>query len=319
MPPFAEAIVFIFLLIACGYLTALAGILKKGTGEGIADFVFTIAVPLLLFRTLATADIGDLSPWGLWVTYFSAIAVTWCVSHQVTRRVFGRDVRAGVVSGLSGAFSNLVLLGLPFMLGVYGHEGLTILSLIVSVHTPVMMATTIVLFEWAQRADGLDTGRSGPGAIVAGFFRQLLRNPLIIGILAGLAARVTGLPLPHIVSRLVDALATVAGPLALFSMGMGISRFGIRGQVAAGSTLAAIKLFLMPGIALLLAWAIGLPPLTAKVTVAAASLPSGVNSWLIAEQFKTGQRMASTAMTLATAVAIVTTGFWLFVAARVFG
>lgn len=319
MPPFAEAIVFIFLLIACGYGTALAGVLKKGTAEGIADFVFTIAVPLLLFRTLATADLGELSPWGLWATYFSAIAVTWLVSHQTVRRVFGRDARAGVVSGLSGAFSNLVLLGLPFMLGVYGHEGLAILSLLVSIHTPIMMATTIVLFEWASRTDGVAIGKPSPGAIVANFSRQLFRNPLIIGILAGLAVRFTGLPIPHLASRLVDALATVAGPLALFSMGMGMSRFGIRGQVAAGATLSALKLVLMPGLALLFAWLFGLPPLTAKVTVAAASLPSGVNSWLIAEQFATGQRMASTALTVGTAVAIVTTGFWLFVAGWVFG
>jgi predicted permease len=319
MPPFAEAIVFIFLLIACGYSAALAGILKKGTAEGIADFVFTIAVPLLLFRTLSTADLGELSPWGLWAAYFSAIAVTWIVSHLTVRRVFGRDARAGVVSGLSGAFSNLVLLGLPFMLGVYGHDGLALLSLIVSVHTPIMMATTIVLFEWASRADGVAMGSPRPSAIVAGFLRQLFSNPLIIGILAGRAMRITGLPVPHIVSRLVDALANVAGPVALFSMGMGMRRFSITGQVAAGATLSAIKLFLMPALALAVAWLIGLPPLTAKVAVAAASLPSGVNSWLIAEQFNTGQRMASTAMTIGTAVAIVTTGFWLYVAAQVFG
>ncbi len=319
MPPFVEAIVFIFLLIACGYATALAGILREGTAEGLSNFVFTIAVPLLLFRTLTTADFAGLSPWGLWATYFATIAVTWVASHQMIRRGFGRDVRSGVVSGICGAFSNLVLLGLPFMLGVYGHKGLAILSMLVSVHLPILMATTVILYQWGARADGAEVAAARPREIVADFFRRLFRNPLIIGILAGLAVRLTGLPLPHLAARLVNAFAGVAGPLALFSMGMGMRRFGIRGHLAAGVSLASMKLMFMPAVALLFALAFGLPPLTAKVVVAAASLPAGVNSWLIAEQFRTGQRLASTALTVGTGLAILTTGFWLLVAGWVFG
>lgn len=319
MPAFVEAIVFIFLLIACGYATALGGILREGTAEGLSNFVFTIAVPVLLFRTLATADFAGLSPWGLWAAYFSTIAVTWVISHQLIRRVFGRDVRSGVVSGICGAFSNLVLLGLPFMLGVYGHKGLAILSMLVSIHLPILMATTVILYQWGARADGVALKAVRPGEIVVDFFRQLLRNPLIGGILAGLAVRMTGLPLPHLAGRLVDAFAGIAGPLALFSMGMGMRRFGIRGHLRSGFSLAAVKLMLMPAVALILALGLGLAPLTAKVIVAAASLPAGVNSWLIAEQFKTGQRLASTAMTIGTGLAIVTTSFWLLVAEWVFG
>jgi len=80
-----------------------------------------------------------------------------------------------------------------------------------------------------------------------------------------------------------------------------------------------VKLFLMPAVALGLAWAVGLPPLTAQVTVAAAALPSGVNSYLIAAQFGTGQALASNQMTIATALAALTTAFWLSVAQAVFG
>jgi predicted permease len=67
------------------------------------------------------------------------------------------------------------------------------------------------------------------------------------------------------------------------------------------------------------AWLFGLPPLTAQVAVAAASLPAGVNSYLIATQFGTGQALASSAMTLGTGAAVVTTTLWLSLAAMVFG
>ncbi|TIW47150.1 MAG: AEC family transporter, partial [Mesorhizobium sp.] len=77
--------------------------------------------------------------------------------------------------------------------------------------------------------------------------------------------------------------------------------------------------FLMPGLVLGLVWVLGLPPLTAKVAVVAAALPSGINSYLIAVQFNTGQALASNQITIATASAVVTTSFWLTVVLHVFG
>ena len=112
---------------------------------------------------------------------------------------------------------------------------------------------------------------------------------------------------------------TSPGPLALFAMGLGLRRFGISGNVRLALALSVLKLFLMPAAALAMAWLFGLPPLTAKVAVAAAALPSGINSYLIAVQFGTGQALASNQMTIATACAVVTTAFWLSVAQAVFG
>ena len=61
------------------------------------------------------------------------------------------------------------------------------------------------------------------------------------------------------------------------------------------------------------AWLLDLPPLTAQVAVVAAGLPSGVNSYLIAVQFNTGQALASNQMTIATAGAAITTSFWVMI------
>ena len=53
--------------------------------------------------------------------------------------------------------------------------------------------------------------------------------------------------------------------------------------------------------------------------VMVAAMPSGVNSYLIAVQFNTGQALASNQMTIATALAALTTMFWLTVVVHVFG
>jgi len=209
-----------------------------------------------------------------------------------------------------------VLLGAPFILGIFGASGFEVLSLLVSVHLPIMMMASIVLFEMFGRGSGETVH---PLRVVKSFLRRLFINPLIIGILAGLGWRFNGTPLPDLIERLVDTLADTAGPVALFAMGLSLRRFGISGNIRPALALSGLKLFLMPALVLVFVWLLGLPPLTAKVAVMVAAMPSGVNSYLIAVQFNTGQALASNQMTIATASAAVTTAFWLTIVLHVFG
>ena len=291
------------------------GYLKPEIGDGVSAFAVNVAMPLLLFRTMVGANFHGAAPWAFWSVYFAAAIVAWTVGHLITTRIFGRDSQAGLVGGVSSAFSNIVLLGIPFIIGVLGQPGFEILSLLVSIHLPIMIMASIVLFEIF--------GGSGktmqPMRILGTFVNRVATNPLIVAIVGGQIWRLTGIPLPALPMRLVDALADTAGPVALFAIGLNLSRFGLSGNVRPAFVLSGVKLLLMPAVALALAWMAGLPPLTAKVAVAAAALPSGVNSYLIAVQFNTGQALASNQMTISTACAAFTTALWLSLAQIVFG
>jgi predicted permease len=318
LSPLVETIFHVFGLVGIGWLSGVTGYFKPEVGDSLADFAVSLAVPLLLFKTISSVEFGGHAPWALWATYFTAVFVAWVAGHQMIRRGFGRDARAGVVSGVSTSFSNLVLLGIPFILGVFGDEGFAVLSLLVSIHLPIMMAASISQFEWAQRADGVEMLPMRPLMLVADFLKKLFSNPLIIGIVGGLVFRLSGLEMPRLGARYVDAIAGVAGPVALFAMGLGLNKFGIKGNIVPALCVSALKLFLMPSVALVMALLLGLPELTAKVVVVCAALPSGVNPYLIATRFGTGQALASNAMTTGTALAALTTGVWLVVVNAVF-
>src|SRR5690606_31944726 len=241
--------------------------------------------------------------------------IVWACGHLIVTRIFRREEAVGVVAGVAGAFSNLLLLGIPFIMGVFGQPGIDVLSLLLAVHLPVMMAASIVAFEWVRRKDG-----ASPSAlrILRDFVRNLLSHPLIVGILAGLAWRMTGAPLPPLGVRFVDAFAATAGTVALFSMGLSLRKYGIAGNVRPALAMAGLKLLLLPALVLAMTWLVGIPPLTAQVLVVAASLPTGVNPYLIASRFGTGQMLASNTMTISTGIAVLTTGFWLTVARMTF-
>jgi predicted permease len=316
MSSLTETVLLVFGLIALGYLAGWSGYLAAETGEGLSQFSVGVAMPLLLFRTMVNADFHGAAPWRLWGAYFAAVIVAWAAGDLMTTRIFGRDRALGVIGGVAAAFSNTVLVGIPFVLGVYGQDGVNVLSLIVSIHLPTMMMASILMFELFGRKG---TEPQPFSELAAGFLRKVFANPLIVGILAGLAWRFIGLPMPDLAVRFVDALADIAGPLALFAVGLGLRRFGIHGNVRLAAALSALKLMLMPAAALGIAWLVGLPPLSAKVAVATAALPAGINTYLIAVQMRTGQALTSNHMTISTACAVVTCVFWLSVAERVFG
>ena len=89
-------VVSIFGLIGVGYLATRIGLLSTAVGDRLAEFVFTLAIPCLLFETLATADLHGVSPWRIWAAYFAPFALVWALSHLMIRRVFGRDQPAGL-------------------------------------------------------------------------------------------------------------------------------------------------------------------------------------------------------------------------------
>lgn len=280
-----ETIAFVFGLVGLGYAVGWAGLLRPQVGDALADFAIVVALPALLFRTMIGIDLEGTAPWALWLAYFSAIPAVWLCAHVTITRVFGRP-------------------------------GVEILSLLLAVHLPVMMATSVVLFEWVRRRQG---EASAPGKVVRDFAANLFSNPLVVGILAGVLWRVAELPMPSLGARFIDSFAGIAGTVALFSMGLGLRKFGISGNVKPALALSAMKLVLLPALVLATSYLAGLPPLVAQVMVVAAAMPTGVNPYLIAMRFGSGQVLASNTTTISTAFAVLTTGFWLAVAQRVFG
>ena len=123
MDQITAIVVPVFGLIGLGFAAAWTRLLNQATGEALADFVFTVAIPVLIFRVVATADFSGGAPWLLWLDYYIGFTIAWILGTFVVRRVFGRDARAGLVAGVSAAYPNALLVGIPLVIAAYGSEG----------------------------------------------------------------------------------------------------------------------------------------------------------------------------------------------------
>jgi len=314
MADIVDIVLPVFGMIALGYLTAWSGLLRRETGEALSDFVFVIAIPVLIFRTLAAAVFDGASPWGLWAAYFTVFTLMWAIGTAIIRRLFARDARAGVVGGMSAAYGNTVLVGIPLSIAAYGDAGAVAMALIIAVHLPLMMTASAILIVRAERRDGVAHAEPGARTMIRVLGLNLLRNPMVIGLVLGGLWHVLGVPLTGLPRTMVDRIADVAATLALFAMGMSLRNYGIRGNIRPGLVLAALKLLLMPALVLIAARYVVPMPLTwAKVAVVAAACPTGVNPYVVAARFRTGEALASNAITISTALAVLSMTLWLTV------
>ncbi|MCB1507876.1 MAG: AEC family transporter [Hyphomicrobiaceae bacterium] len=296
----------VFGLLFVGFGAARAGLVKDNVADGLSDFVFTVAVPCLLFKTLATADIPEASPWGYWFAYFSGVAVAWLVASFSVIRIFGRDGRTAVVSGFSAGQGNTVLIGIPLILVAYGDAGKVPIFLLLAIHLPLMMTVATLGIELASPG-----GRKPLGAVLRSLSVSIATHPIIIGIALGVVWRFTGWELPEVPLKLIDSLGSTAVPCALFSSGMALKRYGIAGDVRITVLVSFLKLVIHPAIFLALGWALGLPPVWIGAGLLFAACPTGINAYLVANRYGTGIRIASSTIALSTMVAVISVSGWL--------
>jgi predicted permease len=299
----------VFLLILIGWLVARAGILKEETGDALGEFVFKIAVPMLIFRTLAEAHFEGTSPFRLWIAYFSGVAITWAVAHLLATHLFRRDAKIGVIAGVSSAFANNVFIGLPLVARQVGEDGLVAISILLAIHLPLMMIAGTLLMEHAvAKVDG--GGRRSLAVVLKQVATNLIRNPLVIALVVGLAFNGFGLTFTPPLETVVDQLAGAAAPAALISIGMALTKYPVRGQLGLTGSISALKLLLLPAVVYLMSLAMGLSPAWTSALVMTSSVPTGINAWLIAQRFRSGQSLAASTISITTAFGVVSVTFW---------
>ncbi|MDX2290084.1 MAG: AEC family transporter [Hyphomicrobiaceae bacterium] len=292
----------VFSLIALGTLAGRLGWLSDAAEKGIGEFAFTLAIPALLCKTIATADFAGLSVTGIWASFYAGAAVTWLAATLLTQWPLGRPAADAPAIAISSAFGNSVMLGIPIAIMTYGQAATPTIALVLSIHAAVLWLTATL---HARLVGGADPGEQGGGfALLA---RELGTNPIIIGILAGGAWRLTGLAMPKPVLDVLGLLAQAGVPAALIALGLSLTRFKIAGQIPTLTVITALKLGLMPAVAFMMAFHVmALPPVPAGVVVILAAVPTGANAYIFAQRNGRAANSASGAVALGTLVSIAT-------------
>lgn len=290
----------LFVLIVLGYGLIRWGKWPATITDGLTRFVFSLALPAMLFRMMCDFSQSPAVDARLLIAFFGSCLIVFVIGRITARRVFKLDGVAGSVFALGGIFSNNVMLGLPIASVMLGEAAIPSVALVLVFNGLILWTLVTISIEWAR--NGSPT--------LQGFIktaRSVLTNPLIIGILSGTLFSLTGLPLPTFVDQPVSMLGQVAAPLSLVVLGMGLAEYRISEGWRLSSGICFLKLIVQPLIIWLLAWMMDLPPMETRVVVLLGSMAVGVNVYLMSRQFNVLTVPAATSLVMSTVLAAVTT------------
>jgi predicted permease len=292
----------VFGLVVLGWAAGRLGYLSEAAIKGLPEFVFRIAMPVMLVKTIGGATLPDVAPGALLGAFFGAMAVTWALAALLTAVPLQRPQTDGAALGMGATFSNTVMMGIPICLAHFGAEAASILALIILVDTPLLWFIATMHLALAE-------GRAG-GAFSARMTQiawRLGTNPIILGVVGGLLLQVSGAGLPPLLLRMIDMLAAAAIPGALVAMGLALNSYGVGGQVSAVAVVCGLKLIVMPVVAFLLArHVLALPPVAAGVLTVLAAMPVGANAYLFAAAYDRAPGAVSGAIAASTPLSFVT-------------
>ena len=312
-----QIILPICLLVMLGFSLRWFGLVKPDADEIIGDLVFKVAIPVLLFRLIAISQLEGANPWAIWASYFIPVAIVWIFASILLPLAFKREALYGLIGGTASGFANTVLVGIPLILQAYGEAGMVSLTILLSVHLPVMFFAAAVHHDIAVAIDGKggQPEESWPQKI-SRLVITVLKNPIIIGIIAGSAFRVSGLEMPVILLDVTGKISSIAGPLALIVLGMGLNKYGLKGNVGPATITTFLKLLVLPGLVFFFsAYVFNQPPMFTAGLVLASAAPTGVNAYLFSQHFGTGHALAANSISISTPLCVFTITFWLGVLA----
>jgi malonate transporter len=293
----AQIIVPVFGVVALGYAATFTRVFDEAAARGLSVFVFHFALPVALFRTMATTALPADPPLTFLAAYYSGTALMFAPALLLARG----DAAKRVILGFGCAYSNSVLLGIPLIVAALGQAASVPLFLLIAFHSPLFFTAVTVLIE-AQRGSRTELGR-----FVRTLATALATNVVLVTVMGGLAFNLLELSLPGPVDRAAEYLGRAAFPAALFSMGASLRRYKVAGALGAAALVVAAKLLVHPLVmAGLVLVVFEVPPLWAKVAILTAALPTGINVYMFATRYGVGEAESTTAILLSNVASLVT-------------
>ena len=298
------AILPVFGVMVLGFLLRRRGFLTQGFCQTGNRLVFNLCLPAMLLRQIASMG-GVRAADGGFLLYAFAATLAGVLAVWLPAHFFMKD-KTQVGAFAQGAFrGNTALLGAALLQSICGSQAYAPLIILAAV--PVYNVLSVVVLSLEAGGGGtLDRTR------VLGALKQVARNPILLGILAGMPFALTGRSIPLPADKVLSMLAGLASPLSLLVIGAGF-RWQAALEKRRTTLLAAlVKLVLLPAAALPPAAALGFRGEALVALLVMSGTPSAVSSYIMAENMGNDGVLANGIVAVTTLLSAVTLTGWIF-------
>ena len=246
---------------------------------------------------MSETDLGLIFNTALFATGGSALIVG-ALLFVLTRWIRRRSTGEALFSAWATSYVNIGNLGIPIAAYVLHDIGYV---------APVLLFQLLVLAPIGM-AVLYGAGRKRHDSHWYSAVLQVLKNPIVLGAAAGVAASATGFELPRFIFEPIDMIGATAVPGALLAFGISLKdgwALPVKGTRSQLSYITVAKLVVQP----LVAWVIGGPllgydGLDLFAIVVTSALPTAQNVYIYSMQYRQSEALMRDAVFITTVLAV---------------
>ena len=304
----ANAIFPIFFLVILGAAIKKLGKITDSFTE-IADWlVFKISLPVMLFLEVARSELSENLDVKLIVYLIISVTLTFfLVSVIVALAVKDKSKRGALIQGICRA--NIAILGVPLAVNMFGEPGGQAIA--IAIPFVIVMFNTysvIILSIFTENVDSKFNKRT-----LIGILKNIVTNPLIIGVVLGAVFMVLRIKLPTFADKTLSYISNLTTPLALISLGANFKTESLKGRIGYAVVGALGKTVIVPAIAITGAALIGFRGPSLGVVLISFGAPTAVTSYIMAKKMGNDHELSAQILLLSTFLCLITIFLGIFI------
>lgn len=303
-----NAVLPIFLLVVIGALLNKAGKLNSGFTE-VADWlVFKIGLPVMLFLEVAESRISDGLDTRLIVFCIVSVTASFLIVSILTR-IFMKDStkRGAFVQGVCR--SNFAILGVPLAENMFGEVGGQAIALVMPFVILMFNMYSVILLSVFSNSESHKLDKRA----VLGILKNIVTNPLIIGVLLGVPFMLTGFSLGTAATKTLRYLSNLTTPLALISLGANFRLESLHGRLGYAVAASVGKTIVLPAIAVTIAALLGFRGPSLGVVLICYGAPTAVSSYIMSKKMDNDHELSAQILLLTTLICLITIFIGIFI------
>ncbi|MEE3392916.1 MAG: AEC family transporter [Lachnospiraceae bacterium] len=303
-----DATLPVFLMIVIGGLLRKWGFFDRKFANTANKLVFKICLPCLLFEDLSKTDIKAAAQSGGFIGFCFAATLISILVIWAAAKIFIKD-KASVGAFVQGSYrSSAAILGIAFIQNMYDNAGMAPLMIIGAVPLYNIFAVIVLSFESKDPGDaGLERKEK-----IRKAFINVLKNPIIIGIVLGLIASYFRMPQGKIFEKTVSGLGNISAPLALMAIGAAFEGKEAIKKIRLTCIASFIKLLGLAAVFIPIAVHLGFRNEYLIAIAIMLGSPNTPTSYVMAKEMHNDSVLASSIVVMTTLLSSVTLTFWIF-------
>ncbi len=295
MATVSNALIPVFILIICGFVTKRSGFLTDEFWQSAEKMTYFMLMPALLISSLANKDISNL-PWQQMLLTVQGTVLVSAVLMSLWW-VFKRD-RGGPLftSVFQGGVRFNTYIALAVAEAMFGSKGLLLTALGAGFMIPLINLLCISAFSLT-----ISTTRFS----MKGFLRSLITNPLILGCVIGGTLNITGIGLTSALDGTFALVGKAALPIGLMAVGAAYRFTNFNHQLWPLAVTSAMQFIIRPLTAFTLATSFGLNATITTVAVILFAVPTAPSAFILSRQLGGDYVTMASIITLQSAISFV--------------